>query len=322
MEQRILRNKVFVVSGGSGFIGSHFVEKLAREHSPSKIFVIDSFTYASDIKNLDETKRILGGKLEIIRCDVNDSKKYINALKNSDFVIHFAAESHVDNSLHSPKQFVSSNISGTFEILEATRLNSSALFLMISTDEVYGSLDQSQSADERYNLNPSSIYSASKAAAELLCIANSRTHRQKILIARSCNNYGPRQFPEKLIPLFIKKIQMGEKVPVYGDGKNVREWIHVEDNVEGINLLLSSGNIGEIYNVGSGENYTNIEIACKILEYMGAGKDRITYVDDRKGHDFRYSLDSNKASIQFNWKPKIPFGEGIKSTIDWYLKDA
>jgi len=232
--------------------------------------------------------------------------------------VNFAAESHVDNSINEPQIFIKTNVLGTHNILEVSRHNKAKLFVQISTDEVYGSLGfDSQSSKEEDVLKPSSPYSSAKAAADLICLANFRTFKQPVIVTRSSNNFGPRQFPEKVIPLFITNLFQGKKVPLYGTGKNIRDWIFVEDNCRAIDFVIHHGKIGEIYNIGSGNEIPNIELTKKILEKLGKDESFIQHVEDRKGHDLRYSLNCKKI-IGLGWQPRFNFDEALNLTIQWY----
>ncbi|MBI2135124.1 dTDP-glucose 4,6-dehydratase [Candidatus Woesearchaeota archaeon] len=302
-----------LVTGGCGFIGSNFIRQTLKKHPDYRIINLDKLTYAGNPENL---KDIEGKKnYRFIKGDICDPKIVSDAVKNADVVINFAAESHVDRSIADADPFLQTNIMGTHVLLKAA-LKFNKKFLQISTDEVYGSIDQG-SFTENSNLSPSSPYSASKAAADLLCLSYFITHKLKVNIVRSTNNFGPYQYPEKIIPLFITNLLEGKKVPVYGDGKNVRDWLYVADNCEAIDLALHKGKEGEIFNISSGKEMENIWLAEMLIEHAGKDKSYMQYVEDRKGHDRRYSLDSKKIRA-LGWKPKFRFEEALKMTIDWY----
>jgi len=309
-----MKQRAILVTGGAGFIGSEFVRQASVSDKYSKIFVVDSLTYASDLNRI--RKEIERNQIELLKADVQDTHQYLTALKESAFIIHFAAETHVDNSITNGKPFLSTNVLGTYNLLEAARLHSISKILIVSTDEVYGSTEHG-SFLENDSLNPSSTYSASKSAADLLALAQFKTFQQSIIIARSVNNYGPFQHSEKFIPNAIYKILAGKKISLYGDGQNVREWIHVSDHVSALNTLLESGVPGEIYNIGSGELYSNLEIAVRLLNLLDSSPGCIEYVTDRKGHDYRYALNSSKVRDKFGWSPKINFETGITKLVEF-----
>lgn len=301
------------MTGGAGFIGSEMVRQLVGQSH--EVTVIDALTYAGNTKSLESIR----GKINFFEIDIRDTKKLAPVfLKgNFDWVVNFAAETHVDNSINNPEIFLETNISGTFNLLELAR-RYQFRFLQVSTDEVYGSIREGEFTEED-KLDPSSPYSASKAAAELLVQAYIKTYSIRALGVRCSNNYGYFQHFEKLIPAFISKIKNREKVPVYGDGSNVREWIHVSDSVSGILKVLESGRDNEFYNISSGEFFNNLDVTRKILSFFGYGDDHINFVDDRLGHDFRYALDSSKIKNELSWECLIPFDYGLQLTIEWYL---
>lgn len=301
-----------VVTGGCGFIGSHFIEKVIQHYD---VVNIDKMTYAA---NLNTKKHLLNLKnYKFIRGDINDVELMKSIVEKDDILINFAAESHVDNSITDPNIFVQSNVMGVQNLLNISR-NRVKLFIQISTDEVYGSLNSDQrSSLETDILEPSSPYSASKAAAEMLCHAEYKTFGTPIIITRSSNNYGPRQNKEKLIPLFITNLIQDKKVPLYGSGKNIRNWIHVNDNCDAIFTIMNSGKIGEIYNIGGDVECSNLNITELLLKNLNKNYNFISYVQDRLGHDFRYSLNSEKTK-KLGWKCNYDFEDGVVQTINWY----
>jgi dTDP-glucose 4,6-dehydratase len=308
-------NNVLLVTGGAGFIGSEFVRQESRNEFWERIYVIDALTYASDLKRIE--LEIDSGRVDFINTRVERSENYKSVFSEVSHVTHFAAETHVDRSIQDGYPFLRSNIEGTFAILEATREIPRIRTLVVSTDEVYGSISTGEATEES-KINSASIYSASKASADLLAIANYLTHQQDIVITRCCNNYGPHQTAEKLIPLAITRLLAGLKVPIYGTGENIREWIYVSDHTRAIKKVLIQGKSGEIYNIGSGIRKSNIELIEVILQMLGLDYTSVEYVSDRKGHDFRYALASQKISSELNWTPEIELDEGLKMTIDFY----
>lgn len=307
-----------LVTGGAGFIGSNFVRRAYDQTLTgiSKIVVLDKMTYAGVKDNL---KEVIGKEnFSLVVGDICDAGLVSSLVSEVDAVLNFAAESHVDRSIGSATEFVQTNVSGVQVLLDAIKDSGRNIrFVQISTDEVYGSIE-SGSWDESYLLQPNSPYSASKAGGELLARAYHRTHGLDVLITRCSNNYGTHHFPEKLIPLFITNLLEGKKVPVYGNGKNVRDWLHVDDHCRGIYQVLMNGKPGEIYNIGGGRELTNLEITHLILELMGADESSVEYVEDRKGHDFRYSVDWTKINRELGYEPQINFESGLGETIEWY----
>jgi len=310
-----------LITGGAGFIGSHFID-LCIATSPakvSKIVVIDSLTYSGRLHNLKE--HISSGAIQFVHGDITDTGLLHKLVKNErlDSIINFAAESHVDRSIESGLPFVQTNTLGTVALLEAFRTFCTGVFLQISTDEVYGSI-HSGSWDEDEPLKPNSPYAASKASADLLVLAYKKTFGIDARITRCSNNYGPRQFPEKIIPLFVTNILLGKKVPLYGNGKNVREWINVADHCRAILAVFQKGRFGEVYNVGSGQEITNLELTRMILKHMRTAENQIDYVEDRLGHDVRYSLNSLKFLKEFGEFEFQPLENGLVDTIKWYVE--
>lgn len=312
--------KTVLVTGGAGFIGSNFI-KLLLENEDFRVVNIDALTYAGNLKNLTDIESHINysfRKLDIrILSDLNSLFDEIKF----DFILNFAAESHVDRSIHDPTPFASTNILGTLNLLELARKHNVKRFLQVSTDEVYGSLGISGKFNESNNLLPNSPYSASKASADLIVRSFVKTYGLDAVITRCSNNYGPYQFPEKLIPLVILNAINNRKIPVYSDGKNVRDWIHVKDHCEAILTVLLYGESGEIYNIGADSEKQNIEIVRLILNIIGKSDDLIDFVKDRPGHDKRYAIDNSKILTNLKWYPKINFEDGIRQTIDWYLNN-
>lgn len=305
----------YFVTGGAGFIGANFIEYLFQNVDQlTKVTIYDKFTYAANSRNFQEYE--LDPRLTVIRGDLCDSRLLERSMANHDFVVNFAAESHVDRSINNAKDFVLTNILGAFNVLEASRKIGIRTVIHVSTDEVYGSLKVG-SADEGYPLQPNSPYAASKGASDLLARSYFVTHGMDVRITRCCNNYGKYQYPEKVIPVFIKKLNAGHKIPIYGDGKNIREWIHVSDHARGILTVLEKGQPGEIYNIGSGFHLTNNDLASAIIDIAGLSQDMRTYVEDRLGHDHRYSLNSSKIE-SLGFKQLVNFNLGLEETFKWY----
>lgn len=307
-----------LVTGGAGFIGSNFA-RMSFEGAFKEItslIVIDALTYAGELSNLES---LTGHKnFTFINGDICDSQTIDKALESVDFVINFAAESHVDRSILSATEFVNTNVGGVQVLLDSIKKSKRQVrFLQVSTDEVYGSIENG-SWTEDWPLRPNSPYSATKAGGELLAMAYHKTHGLDVLVTRCSNNYGTHHFPEKLIPLFITNLLEGKKVPVYGNGKNVRDWLHVDDHCRGIYKVLMNGKSGEVYNIGGGRELTNLEITKLILAAMGKNESSIEYVEDRKGHDLRYSVDWSKIKNELGYEPQINFEDGLRETIQWY----
>jgi dTDP-glucose 4,6-dehydratase len=308
-----------LVTGGAGFIGSNFILHMMNSHPDIEVLNLDVLTYAG---NLDNLKGVDKNPLyTFIRGDICDPE-IVNAILDRhkiDVIVHFAAESHVDRSITKASEFVRTNVLGTHNLLECTRHRPIDRFIHISTDEVYGSIMKG-SFKERDTLSPSSPYSASKAGSDLLALSYFTTYKLPVIITRCTNNFGPYQYPEKLIPLFVTNLIAGKKVPVYGTGKNIRDWIHVNDHCRAIEFLLKKGIFGEIYNIGGGNEKTNIEITERILRLLKKDESFIEHVADRPGHDFRYSLDCSKL-LKLGWSPRYSFEEGLKDTVEWYLRN-
>lgn len=310
-----------LVTGAAGFIGSHFVDQILTgpnsEHF-EKVTVLDCLTYAGNLANLNQVKD--DPKFRFLRGDIRSSDLMATLVKDHDLVINFAAESHVDRSLENANDFVESNYVGVFNILNAIKKWENKKLVQISTDEVYGHID-SGSWDENFPLNPRSPYSATKAAADLLVLSFVNSYGVNACITRGSNNFGPRQFPEKLIPNTILKSLNGERVPVYGDGKNIRDWLFVLDHVQGIEKVMFEGKSGNVYNLGGDQEYTNLQVVSLILRILKVDLEAIQFVSDRPGHDFRYSLDSNKAKSSIGYSPSQNFYSRLEETIEWYLQN-
>ena len=304
-----------LVTGGLGFIGSNFILKLLRENNDFEITNVDAELFGSDHKNLYEIKN--SEKYHFVKGNISNKKFMEEQIAKCDAVINFAAESFVDRSINDANPFLVSNIRGAFTILDIATKQMKRM-IQISTDEVFGSLSNG-TATEESKLNPSSPYAATKAAAELLVNSYSVTHDSDVIITRCTNNYGPRQFAEKLIPKTIILANQNRKIPIYGKGVNVRDWIYVDDHCDAILLALLNGKSGESYNISANNEIDNLTIVKKILEIMNKPEDLIEFVEDRPGHDFRYSLDSTKISDQLGWKVKTSFENGLKNTVQWYL---
>jgi len=307
--------KRLLVTGGAGFIGSEFVRSgVERGYDVS---VIDNLSYAGDRERLKE----VNGNISFYGTDITDRESVLRVFKqvNPDAIVHWAAESHVDRSIIDASPFIDTNVKGTQTILDAARQSTITKFINISTDEVYGDLGEEGQFYETTPLNPSSPYSVSKAAADMLGRAYHRTYGLPLITVRPSNNYGPWQYPEKLVPVVVLKALNNEKIPVYARGENVREWLHVSDCTGAVFQALEKGEVGEIYNVGSGEEKKNIEIVKTILRILGKSEDLIEFVKDRPGHDFRYSLNSIKIREKLGWKPQVHFGEGIETTVKWFV---
>lgn len=311
-----------IVTGGAGFIGSHYVRTVLGGAwggvRPEKITVLDKFTYAGNIENL---RPVLDDpRLDVIEGDILDPTTVDALVSQADAVVHFAAESHVDRSILGASDFVMTNVVGTQTLLDAARKHGVSKFVHVSTDEVYGSINEgSWSEDEP--LLPNSPYSASKASSDLLARAYFRTHDVPVCVTRCSNNYGPYQFPEKVIPLFVTNLIDGHDVPLYGEGTNVRDWLHVDDHCRAIHLVLDGGRPGEVYNIGGGTELTNRALTERLLAATGAGWDRVRQVEDRLGHDLRYSVDIAKISRELGYEPEVPFEQGLAETVEWYRQN-
>lgn len=308
-----------LVTGGAGFIGSNYVRQVLNGAYPGsteyEIVVLDSLTYAGNLANLDSVRD--NPKFSFVHGDILDSEIVNNLVESVDAVVHFAAESHVDRSIDGSSQFIMTNVVGTHTLLEAARMTGLNKFVHVSTDEVYGTISEG-SWDEECPLLPNSPYSASKASSDLLVRSYGKTHKMNVVTTRCSNNYGPYQFPEKVVPLFATNLMDGENVPLYGDGSNVRDWLHVDDHCNGIHRVLENGRAGEIYNIGGGTELTNKELTSLLLDACDVNWDRVNYVDDRKGHDLRYSVDITKISNALGYQPQVDFKKGLAETVQWY----
>ena len=328
--------KTILVTGGAGFIGSNFVKFMLKKYPDYRIINIDALTYAGNLENFKEIEN--NPKYKFIKCDIRDIKK-IDKVFNSydiDVVVNFAAESHVDRSIEEPEVFLTTNIIGTQVLLDAAKkfwkvnpddkyskgYKPGVKFIQISTDEVYGALGKTGKFVESMPLMPNSPYSASKASADMIVRAYHKTYGMPINITRCSNNYGPYQFPEKLIPLMINNCLKGIELPVYGDGMQIRDWLHVSDHCSAIDTVLHKGLDGEVYNIGGNNEKANIEIVKIIIQTLGKSENLIKYVKDRPGHDRRYAIDNTKITTELGWKPVYTFEQGIKETIQWYLDNT
>ena len=310
-----------LVTGGAGFIGSHYVRSLltgAYVIDVSGVTVLDKLTYAGNRANLAPVAA--DPRLAFVAGDICDSELLADLVPGHDAVVHFAAESHVDRSIRGAAAFVVTNVVGTQQLLEAALRARVARFVHVSTDEVYGSIERG-SWPETHPLEPSSPYSASKASSDLIAGAYARTYGLDVSITRCSNNYGPYQFPEKVIPLFVTNLLDGRRVPLYGDGLNVRDWLHVDDHCRAVQLVLERGRAGEVYNIGGGTELTNRELTERLLHAFGVGWEMVEHVPDRKGHDRRYSLDITKISSELGYRPTIDFDAGLAATVAWYREN-
>jgi len=310
-----------LVTGGCGFIGSNFIRYILQHYKPAFLSNVDVLTYAGNLANLDGVAQEHGERYEFFKADIANADQ-MDALMTDHqcyAVINFAAESHVDRSINEPQNFIHTNVVGTSVLLDAARRHGVQRFIQISTDEVYGSLGATGKFTEQSPLDSSSPYSASKAGADLLALACYKTYGQEVIVTRCSNNYGPYQFPEKLIPLIIIKALRDEPLPVYGDGLNVRDWIHVNDHCAGIVAALFEGKPGAVYNFGGESEMANLDLVKLILQKLGKPESLISFVEDRLGHDRRYAIDSSFAQRELKWKPRMNFKEGLEATIQWYI---
>jgi dTDP-glucose 4,6-dehydratase len=310
-----------LVTGGCGFIGSNFIRYILQHYKPALVTNVDVLTYAGNLANLDGVVEEHGERYEFFKADIANADAMDALMTEHAFfaVINFAAESHVDRSINSPLNFIHTNVVGTSVLLDSARRHGVQRFIQISTDEVYGSLGKTGKFTEQSPIEPSSPYSASKAGADLLALACFKTYGQEVIVTRCSNNYGPYQFPEKLIALMIIKALRDEPLPLYGDGMNVRDWIHVQDHCAAIVAALFEGKPGAVYNFGVGNEMMNVDLVKMILKKLGKPESLISFVEDRLGHDRRYAIDSSFAQHELKWKPRKEFKEGLEATIQWYL---
>jgi dTDP-glucose 4,6-dehydratase len=320
-----LREKIammrLLVTGGAGFIGSNFIRSMLEQHPDYQIVNLDKLTYAGNLENLSGLEQ--DPRYEFVQGDICDSDCVGGILKNGvDAVINLAAESHVDRSILNSAEFVQTNVVGTLNLLESCRKNQVGRFVQISTDEVYGSLEDSGAFTEQTPIAPNSPYAASKASADLLVRSYCRTHGFPGIITRCSNNYGPYQFPEKLIPLLISNALADRPLPIYGDGLYVRDWIHVRDHCAAIDTVLHQGSVGEVYNVGARQELPNLQVVRLVLKSLNKDESLIRYVEDRPGHDRRYAIDSSKLESELNWRPQVSFEVGLQDTIEWYRRNS
>ena len=305
-----------LVTGGAGFIGSNFIHYILKNHPEDEIINLDLLTYCGNLENLKDIES--NPHYKFVKGDICDVELVDGLVKQCDAIIHLAAESHVDRSILDPGPFINTNILGTTTLLNAAIKYENKRFHHVSTDEVFGSLGPKGFFNEKTPYDPRSPYSASKAASDHLVRAYFHTYQLPITITNCSNNYGPYHFPEKLIPLFVTNLLQGKRVPLYGDGLNIRDWLYVEDHCRAIDVVLRKGKTGETYCVGGNEEKTNLEITHQVLKILGFGKDKIKYVADRKGHDLRYAIDATKIKKELGWEPKYKFNEALKKTVDWY----
>lgn len=310
----------FLITGGAGFIGSHFTKMLLQEKFaliPEKVTVIDALTYSGTLWNIKEVWDLQN--FRFVDGNICDFELMSNLIQDADVIVNFAAESHVDRSIESAIPFIETNVLGVANMLSILKSFPNKIFIQVSTDEVYGSIDEG-SWDETFKLAPNSPYAASKASADLLTLAFHKTHGLDVRITRCSNNYGPNQHPEKLIPRFLMLLSADKRVPLYGQGDNFREWIYVEDHCWGIWKVIEKGSGGQLYNIGSGHEMSNLDLTHKILSFFPGKEDYIENVEDRKGHDFRYSVNSEKISSQLGFKCQYSFESGLQETINWYIQ--
>ena len=313
-----------LVTGGAGFIGSNFIYYMIEKYPNYNITCVDKLTYAGNIITLFPL--FTNDRFKFIKCDITDIKSIDSVFSEikPDVVVNFAAETHVDRSIKQPSVFLQTNVIGTQVLLDACKQYSVTRYHQVSTDEVYGDLPLNRpdlKFTEKTPICTSSPYSASKASADLLCLAYHRTYKMPVTISRCSNNYGPYQFPEKLIPLMTINAMSNKKLPIYGTGKNIRDWLYVDDHCSAIDLIIHKGNDGQIYNIGGYNEYTNLEIVLNILEILNKSDDLIEFVEDRKGHDLRYAIDSSYITDALGWKPITNFNDGISRTINWYIEN-
>ena len=304
-----------LVTGGAGFIGSNFIRYILNTYPDYKIINLDKLTYAGNLDNVKDLEN--NDRYEFVQGDIVDPSIVDSLVEKVDIIVNFAAESHVDNSNENADPFLRTNIMGVKTLMDAALKYNHKRFFQISTDEVYGDRNEGFFTEES-RLKPSNPYSASKASAEMLVMAYARTHGLPTVVSRCANNYGPYQYPEKLLPFFVHKLLSGEKVPVYGNGSNLRDWLHVDDHCKAIDLILHKGKVGEIYNISANEEHSNLDITKRMIAILGLSDDKIEFVKDRPGHDIRYAIDSSKIQNELGWKPTIDFEEGFEKTVEFY----
>lgn len=318
-DDRTFAPRCLLVTGGAGFIGSNFIRHVLANHRDVRVVNLDCLTYAGNLENLADVSE--DSRYRFVRVDICDGDAVMQACQEHgvDSIVHFAAESHVDRSIVGPTAFIDTNVSGTLNLLLAARKCGNLRFLQVGTDEVYGSLGATGLFTEETPLDPHSPYSASKAAADHLVSAFFHTYGLPTVITRCSNNYGPYQFPEKMVPLMINNARQGKPLPVYGDGSNVRDWLYVEDHARALWMALTKGQAGRVYNIGGNSERTNLEVVKAILRHMDKPESLITYVKDRPGHDFRYAIDATRIKNELGWTPTVDFERGLARTIEWYL---
>lgn len=304
-----------LVTGGAGFMGSNFIRHMLQKYPDYKIVNLDKLTYAGNLENLKDVEN--NPNYTFIKGDIADEAVVAKAIEDCDAVINYAAETHVDRSITGPKDFAVTDVIGTLTLLEASRQNNIERYIQISTDEVFGSVEKGK-ATEKTPFAPNSPYAASKAGGDHMCRAFLVTYDLPVIVTHSCNYYGPYHYPEKIIPLFITNLLEGKKVPVYGEGKNVREWIYTEDHCAAIDTILHKGKVGEVYNISTEEGINNLSLTKMLIKLLGKDEDSIEFVTDRPGHDLRYALDSSKLRNDLGWSPKYNLEEGLKLTVDWF----
>lgn len=306
-----------MITGGAGFMGSNVVQYLLKKYPKCDILNFDKLTYCGNLENLHDIEK--NPHYKFVRGDIADQKKVEEVFKEfqPDAVLNYAAETHVDRSIMQPKAFLETEIIGTYTLLEAVRTHGTEKFIQVSTDEVFGSTEEG-SFNEKSPFLPNSPYAAAKAGADHLCRAYFVTYHTPVIVTHSCNFYGPYQYPEKFISLGITNLLEGKSLPVYGDGANRREWIFTVDHCRALDVILQKGKIGEVYNIGTGAEFANIEIAKKICQLLEVGEDKIEFVKDRPGHDWRYAIDHTKITRELGWQPEVDFGEGLRQTVEWY----
>ena len=305
-----------LVTGGCGFIGSNFIRHIIRKYPDYEIINLDALTYSGNLENQRDIKK--EKRYRFVHGRIDDVDLVMDVLGKVDYVVNFAAETHVDRSIHDAQPFILTNILGTHILLEGARTSSIKKFIHISTDEVYGTLEEKGKFTEETLLSPNSPYAASKASGDMLAHAYHKTYGLPVVIVRPSNNYGYYQFPEKFIPLMITNLLLGKEVPVYGKGENIRDWLFVEDSCSAIDMVMHNGRAGEVYNAGGDSEVRNIELTRKVLAIMGKGEEHIKFVKDRPGHDYRYALDNSKIERELQWRPSVRIDEGLEKTVQWY----